>query len=143
MKTRIHHNGEHGLRNGSYTAEKKGKCEVSTVPKHQTLCCDAVTAKCCSFVSDFTQLLKLLKSSIEDNFRAYDDCDEDARPSILVTFATDDDLTEWSYQTGDTSFTGGCYGYPHWASVALERRSNCKALAIDAFEELASLLPYE
>lgn len=52
--TIIHHNGIHGLQNGSYTAEKKGEFHsymngdymgrISAIPKHQTQQCDAKTA---------------------------------------------------------------------------------------------------
>ncbi len=60
--TIIHHNGEHGLRNGSYTAEKKGKFhsymngdymgEIPAVPKHQEMQSNVQEAnrflpKCC------------------------------------------------------------------------------------------------
>lgn len=43
-----------------------------------------------------------------------DECQCDAINEIQVTIACDDGLTEWTYQTGDNSYTGSCYHYPHW-----------------------------
>jgi hypothetical protein len=86
-------------------------------------------------IKDIAALLKDLKTSIDDDFRAYDDDDLDSVPSMLVTVGCDED-GNWSYQTGDTQFTGGAYGYPYWGQCALERRSNCLELARDIVSEL-------
>jgi hypothetical protein len=86
-------------------------------------------------VSEFRDLLAELKPTIEDDFRAYDDCEDDNEPSLLVTFASNDG-SEWGFQTGDNSYSGGAYFYRHWASVALYRDSDCLNLAIEAFDEI-------
>lgn len=87
---------------------------------------------------EICQLLKRLKRGIADDYRATDDPD-DNRPGMCVTVSTRDG-SDWSYQTGDNSYTGGCYGHPHWAVVYLYRRSNCAALAADAVDGLAELV---
>lgn len=84
---------------------------------------------------EIKRLLVSLKPDICDDYRATDD-PEDNTPGIQVTVSTKD-FSDWSYQTGDNSFTGGCYGHPHWAVVYLYRRSNCTELAHEAVEELA------
>lgn len=86
-------------------------------------------------------LLIDLKKGIDDDYRCSDDPD-DTTPGMLVTVATND-MTTWNYQTGDTSYTGGCYGLRHWSSICLERRSNCTELANDAVNELADLCAEE
>ena len=86
------------------------------------------------FEREFTRLLKALKKDIDDDYRATDDPDDD-KPGMCVTFATTD-FSSWSYQTGDNSFPGGCYGHPHWAVVYLYRRSNSRELARDAVDQL-------
>lgn len=84
-------------------------------------------------VNQWAALLRLLKRDIGDDYRS----DEDSEtPSMLVTFGLDEN-GNWSYQTGDNSFTGGAYGYAHWGLAYLDRRSNCKALAQEAFNEAA------
>ena len=73
-------------------------------------------------------LLIALKPDIADDYRAYED-DDSGIPSMQITIAVDAECTEWSYQTGDNSFTGGCYSLPYWGVSALYRRSNCAELA--------------
>ncbi len=86
-------------------------------------------------ISEITSLLKSLKGDICDDYRASDDPD-DSTPGMQVTVSTSD-MQSWNYQTGDNSYSGGCYGDPHWSVIYLYRRSNCKALATEAVNELA------
>ena len=83
--------------------------------------------------SGISSLLKSLKSDIEDDFRA---SEMDETPGMQVTVSTSD-MQSWNYQTGDNSYSGGCYGDPHWSVIYLYRRSNCNELAKDAVSELA------
>jgi hypothetical protein len=78
-------------------------------------------------------LLIDLKKQIGDDYRA---SEEDTMPGMQVTVSTDDG-TSWSYQTGDNSYTGSCYGDAHWSVIYLYRRSNSRELAKDAVRELA------
>lgn len=92
---------------------------------------------------DIEQLLKALKKEISNEYRASED---DTLPSMVVTIgATEPEVAgeaiPWNYQTGNNSYTGGAYGFPHWAVICLYRRSNCKALAADAVQELAEAFP--
>lgn len=82
-------------------------------------------------------LLKSLKPDIGDEYRA---CEDDDCPGMCVTIGVTpqpDGYLQWSFQTGDNSFTGGAYGHHHWGVVYLYRRSNCKALAHDCVNEIA------
>jgi hypothetical protein len=89
-------------------------------------------------------LLVALKADIADDYRATEDPGDDT-PGMCVTVATNDSMTEWTYQTGDNSYTGSCYHYPHWAVIYLDRESNCRELAQAAMEQLreivASVMP--
>ncbi len=89
-------------------------------------------------VKDLTALFVSLKSQIGDEYRASEDS-EDNMPGMCVTIGANDQ-GNWSYQTGDNSFTGDAYGYPHWAVVSLYRRSNSRELAKDAIDQLAECL---
>ena len=88
------------------------------------------------FEREIAPLLRNLKSQIDDDYRCSDD-PEDNTPGMLVTVSTDNEASTWHYQTGDNSYSGGCYGDPHWAVIYLYRRSNCATLAKDACNELA------
>lgn len=93
-----------------------------------------------SLRKDIESLLKGLKREIGDEYRASED---DTLPGMLVTVGAEpgEDGISWNYQTGDNSFTGGAYGFQHWAVIYLYRRSNCKDLAKDAVEELLGSFP--
>ena len=84
--------------------------------------------------SELRGLLMALKRDIRDEYRASDDPD-DHLPGMQVTIGWNED-GDWSWQTGDNSYTGGAYGYPHWAVISLYRRSNCKDLAEDIIDQL-------
>lgn len=110
----------------------------------ETAICRAVKQKLLAIVppdpmptfADLRALLISLKSDIGDDYRADDDSDY---PSMSVTIGADG-KGGWSYQTGDNSYTGGAYGYPHWAVITLDRRSNCADLAHDVLDQLADLV---
>ncbi len=87
---------------------------------------------------EIRSLLIQLKREIADDYRTSDDPDDNT-PGMLVTVATTDGES-WSYQTGDNSFTGGCYSHPHWSLIYLYRRSNCAELASSAVDELLGMV---
>ena len=62
--------------------------------------------------------------------------DEDSLPSIDLTIGWDPETGDWSYQTGDNSFTGGAYGYPVWAVTSVYRRQDSRAVARDLIDQL-------
>lgn len=92
--------------------------------------------------ADLVKLLIALKSDIEDDFRVDYGCEDDL-PGMQVTIGWNHETGEWSYQTGDNSFMGSAYHYPHWAICYLYRRSNTKELARDIRNELLELAPME
>lgn len=77
-------------------------------------------------------LLQQLKSTIEDDFRAYDD---DDCPGILVTVSTNDGET-WNFQTGSLEFIGPCYWDKYLYSVPIYRDSDCQSLAKEIVHNL-------
>lgn len=77
--------------------------------------------------TEISALLKSLKNSIGDEYRASDD-PEDDKPGMQVTIGANES-GGWNYQIGDNSFSGGAYGYSFWSVVSLYRNSNCKELA--------------
>jgi hypothetical protein len=86
-------------------------------------------------IKELSALIVHLKKYIDN------DCIEDGddHPSIYLTVGWSSETGEWSYQTGDNSFTGGAYHYPHWGVVSIYRRSNSKELARDIQNQLADL----
>jgi hypothetical protein len=76
------------------------------------------------------------KGGICDDYRAfdYDDC-----PGVQLTIGINES-GDWDYQTGDNSYTGSAYHYPHWAVVGIYRRSNSVEVARDIQSQLADLL---
>lgn len=94
-------------------------------------------------VPQWTRLFKDLKNDIADAYRASDD-PEDTMPGMCVTIGftpdSEDKRCSWNFQTGDSSYTGGAYGHPHWAVVSLYRRSNSRELAEECAEQIADLV---
>ena len=89
-------------------------------------------------IGELKSLLIALKNDIGDDYIE----DGDTVPSIQVTIGANIQ-GEWSYQTGDNSYSGGAYHYPHWAIIQLYRRSNCLELARDIRNQLSELMQYE
>lgn len=89
-------------------------------------------------IKDIRALLVSLKGTICDDYRAEGDEDSPI-PSMQVTIGANEQ-GEWSYQTGDNSYTGGAYGFPHWGVIYLTRRSNSTSLARDAIDQIAELI---
>jgi len=91
-------------------------------------------------VSELKALFVSLKKHIGDDYRASEDPD-DSTPAICVTIGANEQ-GEWSYQTGDNSYTGGAYGFPHWAVVTLTRRANSRELAKEVQNQLSDLMAH-
>jgi hypothetical protein len=56
-----------------------------------------------------------------------------------LTIATMDG-TQWNFQTGDNSYTGGCYSLPHWVVVSIGHDSDRAEIADDIINQLEELL---
>lgn len=53
--------------------------------------------------------------------------------TLDLTVALSEDLDQWSFQTGDNSYTGGAYISPHWAVVTIHEDSNQGEVVEDIF----------
>lgn len=82
--------------------------------------------------------LERVKADIDDDYRAFEDDDE---PGIQYTLACNDDQSEYAAQTGDNSYTGSAYSFPHWAVTGVYRDSDCAKLADYLLAELTELMP--
>lgn len=80
-------------------------------------------------------LIRAVKADISDEYRVTDDPDDDT-PGICLTVGCNVETGEWSYQTGDNSYTGGAYGYADWAVVGVYRDSDCRAIAREIRQQL-------
>jgi hypothetical protein len=87
-------------------------------------------------ITKLSALVRHVKKYIGDEYRA---SEEENIPGIQLTVACDD-KGNWDYQTGDNSYSGAAYHYPHWAVVGVYRRSNSKEVARDIQDQLADLL---
>lgn len=93
-------------------------------------------------IKSLSSLIKALKPTIRDDYRAYageTGLDDENIPSMLLTVGWDAESGEWSWQTGDNSYSGSAYFYPHWGIVAVYRRSNSIDLARYIRSQLADL----
>ena len=90
---------------------------------------------------DLYQLCREVKKSIADDYLAFE---EDEIPGIQLTVACNEHIrqnkNDWSYQTGDNSYTDGAYHYPFWAVIGVYKNSNCKDLANDIIDQLEDQL---
>lgn len=84
-------------------------------------------------IKDLSALIRSIKSDISDEYRAFE---EDEKPGIQLTIGFNPKNGDWSYQTGDNSYSGGAYGYPDWAVVGVYRNSNSRELARELIEQL-------
>lgn len=89
-------------------------------------------------IQQIFELCKHVKSYIEDDSRASDSPDDD-QPGIQLTIGADSG-GGWGWQTGDNSFSGGAYHYPHWAVGYIYRDSNCREVAREMRAELDDLI---
>lgn len=94
-----------------------------------------------------------LKPTVEDMITIIQAVQEDLTQWDLeetdITFATDfiqDPVTgsiEWTFQTGDNSYTGSCYSYAHWAIGTIDKETSPKELALDIVDQLEELALYD
>ena len=84
-------------------------------------------------IKELSALVRAVKKNISDEYRAFEDSDV---PGIQLTIGWNPEDGEWSFQTGDNSFTGGAYGHSIWAVQGVYRRSNSREVARDLIAEL-------
>ena len=71
-------------------------------------------------IRDLSSLIKALKPSIRDDYRAYADepgLDDENIPSMQLTIGWNPENGSWDYQTGDNSYSGSAYFYPFGVSL--------------------------
>lgn len=85
--------------------------------------------------NELTNLLIAIKKDMRD-------CDYYGNPEMEceVTIGYCPRKKEWDYQTGDNSYTGGAYGFHHWAVGSIYPATNCKSLASDLIDQIADLI---
>jgi len=84
---------------------------------------------------DLIPLLATLKKDIGDEYRASDD-PEDETPGMQITIACNKEMTDWTYQTGDNSYSGSCYHYPYWGVGSLYRDTKPEDLADELIDDM-------
>lgn len=65
--------------------------------------------------------------------------DEDDKPGIDLTIGVNTLTGDWSYQTGDNSYTGGAYGYRDWGVTRVYRATNSRECARDLIAQIDEL----
>ena len=85
-------------------------------------------------IKSITALVKAVKLDIADDYRAFE---EDDLPGIQLTIGVDVDTGDWSFQTGDNSYSGGAYGYAYWGVTGVYRCSNSRDVAKDLLNQIA------
>lgn len=70
-----------------------------------------------------------------------EDSEEEELGTLTVCISTDGE--NWGYQTGDNSFSGGAYLYPHWAVVYFNTSTTPEELLEDLYREIEWLEIYE
>jgi hypothetical protein len=101
-------------------------------------------------VNDLSRLVSAVKRDIGDDYRAFEG-DEDPGIQLTIGWTARDGWAggverragEWSYQTGDNSYTGGAYGHPHWAVVGVYRTANVRDVVADIRRQLLEVSEYD
>ena len=82
-------------------------------------------------IGELARLVRAIKLDICDEYVE----EKGDTPSIQLTIGANDE--SWSYQTGDTSYTGGAYGFAHWGIGYVTRRCNSREVAKEILADLA------
>lgn len=85
---------------------------------------------------EIAALIRAVRADISPEFRAFED---DDRSGICLTVGAND-RGNWSYQTGDNSFTGGAYGFPAWGVGYIYKDTNSLTEADEILGQLEDFL---
>jgi hypothetical protein len=66
--------------------------------------------------------------------------EEGDEPSIQLTVGWSHKTGNWGWQSGDNSFTGGAYGFPHWGIVYITSTGDEAELALDLKDQIEELM---
>lgn len=84
-------------------------------------------------IKEVSELVKAIKGHIDNDCRVDEFSDT---PGINLIVGFDPETSEWSYQTGDSSYSGSAYHYPIWGVAGVYRRSNSRDVAKDIINEI-------
>jgi hypothetical protein len=85
------------------------------------------------------KLVKAIKEDVRQHGGNAFSFQTGAKSLTLTVGASGEGRDSWSFQTGDNSFMGGAYLYPHWAVVEVSVRDNAEEVADDILDQLANL----
>lgn len=83
-------------------------------------------------LEQLTALIVELQSQIDDDYRS--EGQDDDTPTMDITIGTTDG-TDYGWQTGDNSFTGGAYSHRFWFVYALTRECIPADVATDCINQ--------
>lgn len=89
-----------------------------------------------SFKSDLIKLIEQLKPEIYT-------IDGEDYPTMDITISINKDCTTWSYQTGDNSYTGSCYGDPYWGFTSFTEDCDAEIVAEELIDDLAEQINFD
>lgn len=97
-------------------------------------------------ITEFINTGLIIQTGRDINGQLCDNCEQDAGDCsdncyyMEITFATNEQGTQWNYQTGDNSFTGGCYSLPHWHVTAIAHDTDKPGFIAEVLAGLEELL---
>ena len=89
-------------------------------------------------IKDVAALVRHVKAQVPQSDPDYI-ADEDDKPGIDLTIGVNVLTGEWSWQSGDNSYTGGAYGYRDWGAPRVYRATNSRECARDLINQVAEL----
>lgn len=89
-------------------------------------------------IKDVAALVRHVKAQVPREDPDYI-ADGDDKPGIDLTIGVDTVSGDWSYQTGDNSYTGGAYGYRDWGVTRVYRATNSRECARDLIAQIDEL----
>lgn len=87
---------------------------------------------------DLCNLIEYLKTEITSDIR---DNDNEA-PYMQITISVNKDCTTWSYQSGDNSYTGSCYGDPYWGVTDIVNGYSTRDIAKYLINDLSQQIEF-
>jgi len=88
---------------------------------------------------DLVNLIAVLKTEITNDMRE----SEDEDPYMQITISVNEDCTEWTYQTGDNSYSGGCYLHAFWGVGYIYKTDKPQDVANELIGDLANQIEFE
>lgn len=80
------------------------------------------------------ELVSTVRRTMLENPPMYWDVEREEYVTEL-TIGVDGNSRKFGYQTGDNSYTGGAYGYKHWAVLTVTNNMTLKEIVDDVFNQ--------